>query len=201
MGAALVALAALEIAVRGRGAALARRELVGVHRQAHRAARLAPFEAGGEEDLVEAFGLGLLLHQARARHDHGVDALGDLAAGDDLRRGAQVLDAAVGARADEDAVDGDVGDPLAALQAHVVERALDRGALGLGRAVLDARHEAADRRHVLRAGAPGDDRRQVGGVEPHDLVEMRALVGAQRVPIAARLVPQRALGRIGPAFR
>ena len=46
-----------------------------VHGEAHRAARLAPFEAGGEEDLVEALGLGLLLHQARARHDHGVDAL------------------------------------------------------------------------------------------------------------------------------
>src|SRR5258708_26334165 len=40
MGAALVALAAFEIAVRGRGAALARIELVGIHGEAHRAARL-----------------------------------------------------------------------------------------------------------------------------------------------------------------
>src|SRR5262245_12066638 len=63
MGAALVALAAFEVAVRGRGAALARCELVGIHRKAHGAARLAPFEAGLDEDLVEAFGLGLLLHQ------------------------------------------------------------------------------------------------------------------------------------------
>ncbi len=41
MGAALETLTALEIAVRGRGAALFRRQLVGVHGQAHRAARLA----------------------------------------------------------------------------------------------------------------------------------------------------------------
>src|SRR5216684_8682335 len=59
MGAALESLTALEIAVRGGGAALFRRQLVGVHRQTHRAARLAPFEACLYEDLVEAFGFGL----------------------------------------------------------------------------------------------------------------------------------------------
>src|SRR6476646_6358783 len=57
----LVALPALEVAVGGRGAALARRQLVGVHGKAHRAAGLAPVEAGGLENLVEAFGLGLRL--------------------------------------------------------------------------------------------------------------------------------------------
>ena len=40
---------------------LADGELVRVHGQAHRAARLAPVEAGGGEHLVEALGLGLLL--------------------------------------------------------------------------------------------------------------------------------------------
>src|SRR6476620_649021 len=45
----LVALPALEVAVGGRGAALARRQLVGIHGEAHRAARLAPVEAGGLE--------------------------------------------------------------------------------------------------------------------------------------------------------
>ena len=34
-----------------------------VHGEAHRAARLAPFEAGLDEDLVETLGLGLLLHE------------------------------------------------------------------------------------------------------------------------------------------
>ena len=46
VGAAAGALAALEVAVRGRGAALALAEDVRVHSQAHRAARLAPLEAG-----------------------------------------------------------------------------------------------------------------------------------------------------------
>src|SRR5271166_2605634 len=138
MGAALVALAALEIAVRGRGAALARRELVRVHGQAHRAPGLPPLEARGEEDLVQPFRLGLRLDQPRARHDHRVDALADLAASGDLRRGAQILDAAVGAGANEGAVDGDVRHLLPALKAHVGQRALDRGALLLGPAVADA---------------------------------------------------------------
>src|SRR5262249_42221222 len=74
MGATVVALAAFEITVRGRGAALARRELVGIHGEAHGAAGLTPFEARFEEDLVEPFRLGLLFHQAGARHDHRLDA-------------------------------------------------------------------------------------------------------------------------------
>src|SRR5258708_18237876 len=57
MRAAFIALAALEIAVRGRGAALAGLEFVGIHGEAHRAAGLAPVEAGLDEYLVQALGL------------------------------------------------------------------------------------------------------------------------------------------------
>ena len=70
VGAPAPALAALEVAVAGGGGPLADGQLVGVHGQAHRAARLAPVEAGGGEDLVEALGLGLVLHPERAGHDH-----------------------------------------------------------------------------------------------------------------------------------
>src|SRR5216117_3239979 len=70
MRAAFKTLAALEIAVRGRGTALFGFQLVGVHRKAHRTARLAPFESGLDEDLVEAFGFRLLLNDARTRHDY-----------------------------------------------------------------------------------------------------------------------------------
>src|SRR5712691_763744 len=56
MGASAAPLPSFEIAVGGRGAALARLQPVGIHRQAHRASRFAPFETGGEEDLVQAFG-------------------------------------------------------------------------------------------------------------------------------------------------
>ena len=45
------------------------RELIAVHRDAHRAARLAPLGARRAEDLVESLGLRLALHLLRARHD------------------------------------------------------------------------------------------------------------------------------------
>src|SRR5215208_4112043 len=78
--AAARALAALEVAVRGRRAALAGLQLVRVHGQAHRAALAAPVEARGGEDLVQALGLGLRLDLHRARDDHGVHVAADLLA-------------------------------------------------------------------------------------------------------------------------
>src|SRR5574344_2093507 len=56
-------LAAFEIAVGGGGAVLATTQLVRVHGQAHRAARLAPFKTGLDKDPVQAFGFGLGLDQ------------------------------------------------------------------------------------------------------------------------------------------
>src|SRR3954447_4660175 len=58
-------LTALEVAVRGGCAALARGQRVGVHAEAHRAAGGAPVEPGRAEHLVEALGLGLRLHLLR----------------------------------------------------------------------------------------------------------------------------------------
>src|SRR4029079_9531779 len=54
-----LALAPLEVPVRGADRVLAGRELVAVHRDAHRAAGLAPLGAGGPEDLVQALPLRL----------------------------------------------------------------------------------------------------------------------------------------------
>ena len=76
VGAAPLALPAFEVAIAGRGTALARRELVGIHGQAHAAAGLAPFEAGLAKDPVKPFALGLSFHLAAAGHDHRADALG-----------------------------------------------------------------------------------------------------------------------------
>src|SRR5260370_14686553 len=70
MGAAVFALAAFEIAIAGAGAALMRRENVGIHPDAHAAARVAPLENGGGKNFVAAFFLGLRLYRARATDAH-----------------------------------------------------------------------------------------------------------------------------------
>ncbi len=121
MGASTAALAALEVAVARARRPLAGSELVGVHRQAHRAPRLAPVGAGGGEDPVEPLGLGLRLDGVAARDDHH-PLRRDVAAVEHRRGGAQVLDAAVRARPDEHGVDVDVADRLPGADAHVVER-------------------------------------------------------------------------------
>src|SRR5277367_4307344 len=69
MGAAVAALAALEVAVAGAGAAFVGGQDVGVHANAHAAAGVAPLETGVGENLVEAFLFGLGLDAARARND------------------------------------------------------------------------------------------------------------------------------------
>src|SRR5262245_3234123 len=56
---AVAALAALEIAIRGAGAALMRWEHVRVHADAHAASGVAPFEARRAENFVQAFLFGL----------------------------------------------------------------------------------------------------------------------------------------------
>ena len=96
------------------------RELVGVHRQAHRAPGLPPVEPGGDEHLVEPLGLGLApspssspARPACARRRAHVRPGGDRGGG------AQVLDARVRARADEHGVDRDLAHRRARLQAHV----------------------------------------------------------------------------------
>ena len=107
MRASLEALPAFEVAVRRRCATLAWRQLVGVHAKAHRATRLAPLETGFQEDLVEAFLLGLFLDETGARDDLCViKVVGDFLAFDDFGDRAQIFDPAVGARTDPGDVDG-----------------------------------------------------------------------------------------------
>src|SRR6478735_6058729 len=79
-----LALAALEVAVRRGRRALAGRELVGVHAEAHRAAGVAPLGAEVEEDLVEPLGLGLEPHAGGRRDDEDAHPVGLLLALDDL---------------------------------------------------------------------------------------------------------------------
>ena len=115
-------LAAAEIAIGGRGAALAGRNDIAIDADAHRAAGVRPFEAGIAENTIEPFFLGLPFHLRRARRDQSRD-LAD-AAGEYGGGRAQILDARIGAGADENAVDGDVGQLGAGRNAHIGERIL-----------------------------------------------------------------------------
>src|SRR6266446_744976 len=90
-----LALAPLEVAVRGRRHALALAGGLAVHPDAHRTARLPPLEAGVEEDPLEPLGLGGALDQPRARdHPRRHDRAPPLR---DARRRAEVVEATVGA--------------------------------------------------------------------------------------------------------
>src|SRR5436305_13299031 len=64
--AAVLALATLEIAIAGAGAAPGGREDVRGHPDAHAAAGVAPFETCRGENFVQAFFFGLRLPSARA---------------------------------------------------------------------------------------------------------------------------------------
>src|SRR3954470_17993606 len=83
VGASPLALTALEVAVGRRRTPLAWLEGVGVHAQAHRAARAPPLRAGLLEDDVEALLLGLEPHADRAGYDEQAGVLVDVAPLDD----------------------------------------------------------------------------------------------------------------------
>src|SRR5580693_2968532 len=186
VGAAALALTALEVPVGGGGGALPRLQGVGVHAQAHRAARAAPLGTGRREDLVKPLGLGLRADLHRAGDDQHADAVGYLAALDDVGGRAQVLDPAVGAGTHEDRVDRDLAQRRAGRQAHVGE-----GPLGAVRVLGLTRrgHGRAERERLAGVGAPGDVRAQRGRVDGDLAVEDRALVGRQAPPVLDRRVP------------
>ena len=76
------------------------------------------------EDPVQSLGFGLRLHAARPRDHPRLDPRRHATAGHHRRRRPQVLDARVGARSDEHAVDRDFGQRRAGGEAHVGQRAL-----------------------------------------------------------------------------
>src|SRR5215203_849114 len=97
-------LTAFKVAITGRSTPLSRLEPIGVHGKTHRAAGLAPLETGVLEHLMQSLALGLGLHQSRPGDDHRkLDVSGHALAQsfDDPGRLPQILDPAVGARADE----------------------------------------------------------------------------------------------------
>src|SRR5215510_2835363 len=111
MGARTRSLTAAEIAIGGRCTAFSRLHHVAVDPNAHGTARVCPFKPCLAEDMVEAFFLCLSFHRGRTRRNQS-GYLADTA-GKNRRGSAQVLDARVGARADEDTVNCDFSQFLA----------------------------------------------------------------------------------------
>src|SRR3546814_9281043 len=92
MRASSASLAVLEIAIRGRGAAFAGPEPVGIHPDTHRTAGFAPVEPCGVQRIGDALIFGLSFDQPRSRHDHRLDVRCDMAAAYDSGGDAQIFD-------------------------------------------------------------------------------------------------------------
>src|SRR5216683_669619 len=123
--AAVLALAAFEIAIAGAGAALVGRQDVSVHADAHAAAGVAPLEAGVAENFVEAFFFSLRLDAAGAGHNQRLlDVFCHVLAFDKMRGGAKIIEARIRARTDEHAVDGNVHDGHVEFRAVVAAQLL-----------------------------------------------------------------------------
>src|SRR6266403_5002445 len=98
--AAVFALAALEIAIAGAGAAFVRWQDVRVHADAHAASGVAPLDTGSSEDFVQPFFFSLGLDAARAGNDERLlDGLGNVLTLNKMRGGAEIIEARIGARA------------------------------------------------------------------------------------------------------
>src|SRR6266404_1758400 len=106
----------------------------------------------------------------------------------EMRGGAEIVNARIGAGADEDAVDGNVHDGRAGFKAHVDQGALRRFLIvqiAEGVRVGHARSYASDHAGI---GAPGDLRRDVFGVQLDGHVEPGAVVAAQLLPALDRFL-------------
>ena len=145
---------------------------------------------------MEALGLGLRLHLRRSRHHHRPHPGRHLAAFDDGGGGAKVLDPRIGAGADEDAVDGDVLDPGASRQRHVLQRSSGGLTLGVIGEITRPGDGSGHRHRLRRVGPPGHVWHQLGGVDGDALVVARAFVGLEGAPVGERLLPFPARGRV-----
>ncbi len=191
-----LALTALKIAVRCRGAAFTRFQPVRIHRQTHGATGLTPLKAGLDEYPVEAFLLRLGLYQTGTRHyQRLLDPIRDPAPIGDSGSSAQVFDARIRTGADEYPVDRDIADRRTGLERHVVERAAHTIGLDRIRLLLGIRHPVGHCDDHLGRGTPGDLGLDVCRGYQHELVEGGPFIAVQCLPVGHRLFPVRRSGR------
>mmetsp|Transcript_95484 Transcript_95484/g.139439 ORF Transcript_95484/g.139439 Transcript_95484/m.139439 type:complete len:365 (+) Transcript_95484:1214-2308(+) len=200
MRAPTVALAALKVAVGSGGAALSGLQLVGVHGKTHGTAGLPPIKTSLDENLVKTLTNRLLLDHPRAGHNHGVDVGVDLLALGNGSNSAQVLNTPVGARTNKDLFNLDLVKLLVGLETHVLERALHRRAPQRVLLFRRVRHEAGDRRNILRRRAPRHCRCNVRSLDNDFTVILGTSISAERPPVRHSLVPLGTLGGKGTVF-
>ena len=108
--------------------------------------QLRPFKPGITKDAVETFLFRLPLHPVETGETSPAPAD---AAGQDGRRGTQVFDAGIGAGADEDAVDRDIGQLLPGAIPILISASRD---ISLARIALarriGTRRQSAERRQA-----------------------------------------------------
>src|SRR5260370_29692031 len=123
VGASAVALAALEVAVAGGGAAFALGKLIAIHSDAHATSGFAPFETGSAENVGQSLFFGHAAHLHRTGYHDGANVGRDMLIFDILSCHTQVFQARIGAGADEDGIQGDLADLLSRFEIHIFERA------------------------------------------------------------------------------
>src|SRR5690554_601675 len=201
MGTSTKALTAFEVPVGGRRTMLALPQLIGVHRQTHRATRITPFKTGFDKDLVQAFLLRLGFHQTGTRHYHRLlQARRHLAAFHHRCGFTQVFNTAIGAGTDKHPVQLDVGNLLVRLQTHVFQRTHNAFTLDGIFFLRRVRHIAVDTGHHLRRRTPAHLRLDSRTVQLNHFVEYRIIVAVQRAPVFNGLIPGFAFRRERTTF-
>ena len=122
MGAATASLAAFEVAITGRCAALTRLQNIRIHPETHRATRLAPLKSSVEKYLIETFSFRCAFDALRTGHHHRPNGFVNAVAFNHAGSGAQIFDPGIGAGTDKDTVDGNVCDLQPWLEGHVFQR-------------------------------------------------------------------------------
>ena len=188
----------LEVPVRRGGAPLARREDVLVHAETHRAAWIAPLEAGLAEDAVETFRLGRGLHPLRARARPSPARRAPL--GVPVRRPRPRADRSMRPLVHEPRKTRSTGSPSSGVPGrrsmYSSARRYDCRSR-LGRRVRRIGHALGDLRRHARTGAPGDLRAQRRGID-----DDRAVVAARPDRCASARQPlDRARPRLAPRRR
>src|SRR6266850_4953922 len=114
-----------KIAVRRRGRNLPAVELVRIHRQTHRATGFAPLKPGFDKYFMQALLLSEPFYLRRTGHNQRADGRIDFSSLGYFRRGAQISETPIGARADKRHVHRRAEDRPAGFPTHMLVGFLD----------------------------------------------------------------------------